>query len=151
MSGTLISIIPRTDYTLEGPVRVGEEEIVGPLIVEPDEGRIWISEPIRWVDWSRGVLSLRMHAKGSWGTSIQVSVAVINTMPSPDEPQTSFLSADEPLAAITLDADSTAPALYLDDFSTPIDGYVRVALGWMQGGSSGAANFAISVDLIGRT
>ncbi|MFO0760084.1 MAG: hypothetical protein U0359_26610 [Byssovorax sp.] len=150
MSGTLISIIPRTDYTLEGPA-TEEEEIVGPLIVERDEGRIWISEPIRWVDWSRGVLSLRMHAKGSWGTSIQVVVAVINVMPSPDEPQTNFMSTDEPLANILLDSTSTAPTLYLADFNTPIDGYVRVALGWIQGGSTGAANFAISVDLIGRS
>jgi len=84
-----------------------------------DDQEVPLSGWVRTGDWASGVLEVRLHTKGSWpSTTATAVVAVQNGLPSPDEPETMFVSATE-LGSITIANGDAAPKLYqalLDGF-----------------------------------
>ena len=110
-----------------------------------------LAPSIRMVEWTSGVLLVRLHTKGSWtSSSANAQVLVMNTSIAPEEPHTLFPGST--IATAQINQGDTAPKLYEDDLTGAIADTVRVLVRWNQGASAGTAAFTLSigVDLVVR-
>lgn len=133
----IVHVVPEIDISFDG--RADTTQTI-PLLTR-----------IPSADWKSGVLSVRLHARGTWSATVTASIIVRNVVYTPDDPSTAFSGSD--IATISLTNSSTVGAVLteaLDD--APIGPMVSVVLSWAQGGTaaSAAQTASISVDIVGR-
>lgn len=143
MAGKIVPIIPKTRYSFNGVASSSTTVNIGPRAVST-------------ADWRSGVISVRVHAGASWGsTSSTVEVRVYNAYISSEDPNTVFLNTTTPpyvaTASITNGtATGTNTALLTVSFNDPIGPMLAVQIVQLQGANLGATTLDVSVDLLGR-
>ena len=91
--------------------------------------------------------------KSSLQTGASVAIKVVNAMVGPEDPQNILMPASSvtPVATVTIAAADANALLYVQPLVSPISRYVRVIMTYTMGGTGGACNLTIGVNLVGRS
>lgn len=133
----LITIVPKTDYTLT-PVGTTTASTI-------------IARHVNVVPYRELVLVARVHSKSATAVVQTLSVTVVNTAPSDDDPSTDFASTTA-LAQIDFGMGSTysAPQVNFASVTAPWGPFVRIILNYRQATQNSTFTGSVSVDLVGR-
>lgn len=138
MAGTLITVIPKTDYTFT-PVGTTVSETI-------------IARALNVVPYREGVLIARVHGKSSSVGTQTLSVIVRQVAPSADDPSAEFVVTGSNIASVSFNCGSatTAPLTAFGSFTAPFAPFVRVLLQTQQGTQNTTFTASVSVDLVLR-
>jgi hypothetical protein len=147
MSSQLIRIIPRTKFSFNNATSTDSLISIGPRAISS-------------VDWVSGALSVRVFSKSFGSATAIISINVVNSFISPDDPSILFAgvsagaSFDEPMARAQVDTDTptgnTPGSLITRPLMGAIGPMISVLLAMEQGATSGVTEVELSIDLVGR-
>lgn len=140
MAGTLVTIIPPSEFTFTSVGATASETI--------------IARALSVVPYREGVLVARIHSKSNTaaGASQALSVVVRAVAPTSDDPTAEFAVTTSDVAVVTFNCNSStsAPMMAVGAFTAPFSPFVRVLLRAVQGTQNDVFTATVSVDLVLR-
>lgn len=139
MAGTLITVIPKTDFEFT-PVGTTASETI-------------IARALNAVPYREGVLVARVHSKSSTTSAGQtLSVVIRAVAPSVDDPSVDFELTGSDVASVSFNCSATypCPMMAVGAFVAPFAPQLRVLLRYSQATQNDVFTASISVDLVMR-
>jgi hypothetical protein len=87
MAGTLIEILPRTEYDFSK--------------IQGDDSFFWVAQYIDVRQWRSVTLLVRLHSMEIAGTS-KVNVGLVSVLPSAEDPSKNFADAENPVVTVEI-------------------------------------------------
>lgn len=139
MSGTIIRVLPRTDFPYYQQTGLAQGQTTGEVVIATNVDLSMYRE---------ATLIARLHPSTNWASGANVTIRARASAATPEDPGLTFRISSATLGSLSfVQGTDSAPALKLAALTANAGGAMDITLQAQQGGSNATMIVGLSIDL----